>query len=370
MMSQNGAVNCLQKEVWEQDLCVGCGTCLGYCPYLRKYKGKVVLLDQCKLSEGECYKYCPRTHMDLDAISQKIFGVPYSLDEVGTVKDVFMARSTDSMIHQRGQDGGTITTLLTVAMEEGLIDAAVLTKMLDDKSAVGVLARNKEEIVQCAGNSYEVSFVLETFNQIPKESNEKLGMVGLPCQVQALSKLRVEPSQNRVNVENVKLVLGLFCGWALLPDEFHLFLRENVDLSQVVKFDIPHHPADTLDVYTTTGLKSFKIDEIRQFINPACSYCVDMTSEFADVSIGSGRRIFGWNTVLVRSKTGAELIDLAKGKGMLVTQPLPEASLSHLKAASLNKKKRALNEIIAKTGDKGNLLFLDLSEDMVEGILA
>ena len=370
MMSGNGAADRLLEEVLKQNLCVGCGACLIYCPYFRKYKGGVSLLDQCNLSEGECYKYCPRTHMDLDAISQKVFGVPYGLDELGVVKDVFMARSADSVIHAEGQDGGTITTLLIIAMEEGLIDVAVLTKMFDDKSPAGFLAQSREEILQCAGNSYEVSFALEAFNQIPKESNQKLGVVGLPCQVQALSKMKMEPPQNKVNVDNVKLVLGLFCGWAFSPREFHQFLRESGDLSQVVKFDIPHHPADTFDIYTMSGVKSVKLDEVREFINPSCSYCLDMTSEFADISVGSGRRIFGWNTVVVRSKTGADIIDLAKRKGKLVTQPLSEESLNHLKKASLNKKKRALNEIIAKSGDKKNLLYLDLAEDTVDRILS
>lgn len=370
MALKDAAASRLQKEVLEQNLCVGCGACLGYCPYFKKRKGTVVLVDQCNLFEGECYKYCPRTHLDLSAISQRIFGVAYSFDELGTVKDVFMARSADPVIHQAGQDGGTITTLLMAAMEEGVIDAAVVTRMSDDKSPSGFLARNRAEILRCAGNSYEVSFVLEALNRIPKENNQKLGVVGLPCQVEALAKMKVDPTQNRVSIDNIKLVLGLFCGWALLSNGFHQFLRENVDLSQVVKFDIPHHPADTLDLYTMAGVKSVKLDEIRKFINPACSYCWDMTSEFADISVGSGRRIFGWNTVVVRSKTGAELIDLAKRKGMLVTQPLPEASLSHLRKASLNKKKRALNEIIAKTGDKRKLLYLGLAEAVVERILS
>jgi len=173
-----------------------------------------------------------------------------------------------------------------------------------------------------------------------------------------------------VNIDNVRFVIGLFCGWDL-ANGFHQFLQENFDLSQVIKFDIPHHPAHTFDVYTKSGKESVELDEIRKFINPACSYCWDMTAQFADISVGSGRAMFkGWNTVIVRTKTGAELMDIAKTKRVLETQPIPLESLTHLKEVALNKKKRALSNIIAKTGDKKHLLYLGLSKDMVNKLLA
>jgi coenzyme F420 hydrogenase subunit beta len=96
-----------------------------------------------------------------------------------------------------------------------------------------------------------------------------------------------------------------------------------------------------------------------------------MTAEFADISIGSGRAKFkGWNTVIVRTDAGAELIKLAKAKHVLETQPIPVESVANLKRAALNKKKRALNNIIAKTGDKNDLLYVGLQEDILNKLLA
>ncbi len=34
----------------------------------------------------------------MDAVSQKVFGVPFSKDEVGIVGEIFLARSTDAEI--------------------------------------------------------------------------------------------------------------------------------------------------------------------------------------------------------------------------------------------------------------------------------
>ena len=182
--------------------------------------------------------------------------------------------------------------------------------------------------------------------------------------------MKTYPPQNRVNIDNIKLVLGLLCGWEL-GKEFRRFLQEHFNLSEVIKFDIPHHPAHTFDVYTKSGIESVELDEIGQYISEACSYCWDMTSEFADISVGSGRAMFkGWNTVIVRTKAGAELIDIARAKKALETQPIPVESVENLKRASLTKKKRALDNIIAQTGDNKNLLYLGLSDNLVNKLLA
>ncbi len=359
----------LFKEVIDTGLCTFCGGCAGGCPYLVPYKGGMRLMDNCMLAEGQCYQYCPRTYTDMDAISQEVFGVPYGEDEIGAVKDVFLARSTDREIQKKAQDGGTVTTLLSLALTEGIIDAVVETKMDDDKIPRGFMARKKEELLACTGVSYEPSPVLEAINRLPRESTEKLGIVGVPCQVACVAKMKTYPPKNRVNIDNVKLLIGLFCGWTL-ANGFHQFLKEHFDLSQATKFDVPHHPGHTFDVYTQSDKKSVEIDEVRQHINAACNYCWDMTSEFADISAGSGRAMFrGWNTVIVRTKLGAELMDIAKRKHALETQPIPIESVDNLKRASLNKKKRAVSSIVGKTGDKKDLLYLGLSQNLVDKLL-
>ena len=63
----------LQEEVLETGLCAYCGACAGACPYLVSYKGRIVILDNCTIPEPQCYKYCPRTDTDIEAVSQHIF---------------------------------------------------------------------------------------------------------------------------------------------------------------------------------------------------------------------------------------------------------------------------------------------------------
>lgn len=360
----------LVNEVIEAGLCALCGACTGTCPYLVYYKGRIALLDNCTLSDGQCYKYCPRTFIDMDIISQQVFGVPYSEEEMGTTKEVLMARNTDSRVRKKAQYGGVVTTLLSLALAEGLIDNVALAKTSDDKTASPFLAQNKDEVLRCAGSNYMACPVLMTYNQIPKDNDSKLGIVAMPCQVLAVTKMKKDPPLNRVGISNVKLVIGLFCTWALSPDKFHRFLGKKLDLSKVRKFDIPPPPANRFDVYTTSGEISLPLDEIRKFTMPTCAYCLDMTSEFADISVGSVEGIEGWNTVIIRTDAGAELIEAAKAKKKLETDKLPSENLAHLKEAALLKKKRALKEIVKRSGDKKNLLYVGLSPKLAEKLMA
>jgi coenzyme F420 hydrogenase subunit beta len=72
-----------------------------------------------------------------------------------------------------------------------------------------------------------------------------------------------------------------------------------------------------------------------------------MTAEFSDLSVGSARLPEGWETarfwnqVIVRTKRGSDLLDLARRKGVLEFREVPAGNLEKLKAASLNKKRTA-----------------------------
>jgi len=103
---------------------------------------------------------------------------------------------------------------------------------------------------------------------------------------------------------------------------------------------------------------------------PTCSYCLDMTSEFADISIGSVEGMEGWNTIIVRTTAGAELMEMAKNKGVLQVDRLSKSNFAHLKEAALLKKRRALTEIVRRSGDKNNLLYLGLSPQLIETLLS
>jgi coenzyme F420 hydrogenase subunit beta len=194
--------------------------------------------------------------------------------------------------------------------------------------------------------------------------------VGIPCQALALAKMRASPLENRNNIDKLKLVIGLFCTWALRYEGLARFLADKVPLNQIVKFDIPPPPANLFQVFTNSDRIDISLDDVRPFVRPTCDVCMDLTAEFADVSVGAAEGIKGWNTLIVRSDAGSELVEAARAKGVIETDPLPEQNLAHLKEASLLKKKRGLEKIVETTGSDEDLLYLELTSEAVKRLLS
>ena len=361
----------LQSEVLAQNLCSLCGACVGMCPYLVAYKGRVVALDECNLTQGRCYVFCPRTSLDLDLLSQTLFGVPYAADELGTTQQITMARAADDAIRAKAQYGGTVTALVSFALEQGLIDSAVLTASDENILPGGTLAASAAQVRDRAKSNYVAAPTLAAFNrESGRDDVERIGVVATPCQALALAKMRASPLENRNNIDKLKLVIGLFCTWALRYDDLARFLSEKVPLGQIVKFDIPPPPANIFQVFTDSQRFDIPLDQVRPFIRPGCNVCLDMTAEFADISVGAAEGVAGWNTLIVRSDAGRELVEAAQAKGVIETKPLPELNLAHLKEASLNKKKRGLKKVVETTGSDQDLLYLRLSSETVTRLLS
>ena len=352
----------LFAEVVARGLCSFCGACAGNCPYIITHKGKPFLMFKCPREEGQCYDYCPRTSTDIEAMYQKIFGIPYDEEKVGVgpIKEAFLARSADKKILGKAQDGGVVTTLLSMALKEGIVDGALITAK-SGQSPRGAIVHTVAEVLKNAGSSYEMAPVLEMLSKIPQDSQEKLAIVGVPCQVTAVGKMKTVPPRNRFKVNNVKLVIGLFCGFSYAPESFHEYLQQKFDMSQIVKYDIPHHPAHSFDVYTDKGKTEIDLDEIKDFVNPGCSSCCDMTSQFGDISVGGGRAANkGWNTVIVRTEAGKQLLDMAKQNGLLETKPLPPANLVNLRKASVYKIAKALKYMASLDGPQQEFGYLKI----------
>ncbi|MFZ0943662.1 MAG: Coenzyme F420 hydrogenase/dehydrogenase, beta subunit C-terminal domain [Syntrophobacteraceae bacterium] len=363
----------LFDEVINQGLCTGCGACITGCPYIVAHGGRIVVLDKCTGAEGDCYKHCPRTSFDIDGVSRAVFGTVYCEGGMGRVLDILMTRTKDPEIKKRGQDGGTVTSLLALALQEGLIDVVACTRMDEDRAPHGYLARSRRELLECAGSSYEAGFGLEAYRSLPKESTERLAIVGTGCQIEAVGKMKQCSPKSGPDPQNIGVTLGLFCGWALSPRTFHPYLKTMCELSQVCKFDIPHTPHYSFDAhFENQDIRSVSLDEVKPYINPGCHYCWDLTAEFSDISIGSAGSAFpGWNTVLVRSPKGADLIALANRKSIIEIKALPEKRIKHLKSVALNRKRAAVKKITEKTGSEKDLLYLGgLSESIAHKFLA
>ncbi|MBP1738216.1 MAG: coenzyme F420-reducing hydrogenase, beta subunit, partial [Deltaproteobacteria bacterium] len=346
----NKGLKGLESKVLDQGQCAACGACLSLCPYLRSWKGKTVKLHDCDLSEGRCFSFCPRTEVDLDALHRYVFGKGYEDIETGPVRRVVMARALAPGFTQGAQNGGVVSALVDLALEEGVIQAAVVTERDAELLPQGRIVKSREEVLSCAGSSYVTGHTLEALNRGPWQGDERIGVVGLPCHVLALTRMKASHLEKRTPVDRVDLVVGLFCTWALDYRPFAGFLKKRFGDKPIRKLDITPPPerllhVRLLHVTVDNELHQIPLDEIRAFIRPSCQVCLDMTSELSDLSVGTVEGEEGWNTVIVRTARGEDLLRRAESKGVLETRVYPEDKWSHLKEASILKKRRGLDAL-------------------------
>jgi coenzyme F420 hydrogenase subunit beta len=307
--------------------------------------------------------------VDLEAIHQEVFGQSYLNIEIGLFKQVKIVRASAPGLRQKAQSGGVVSALMEFALKEGFIDAVVLTHRDLDHLPHGKVIRRRDEIFSCAGSSYVAAPTLQALNQGPWEDRERIGVVGTPCQILAMRKMSVSSLKRTTLIDRVKLIVGLFCTWALTYDPFMKYLKNRVNGARIRKLDITPPPERLLKVITDDDhMWKVPLDEIRPFIRTTCGICLDMTSEFSDLSLGTVEGIQGWGTVIIRSDLGEELLRRAEAAGIVESQPLPEENFNHLKEASLLKKKRAL----LRLKERGELEdgYLILSRELIGRILS
>jgi len=337
----------LRTEVIEEGLCPVCGGCVAGCPYLGEYSGRIIQLDRCTVAEGSCYANCPRTFTDLDEVNRAVFGEAFGTSDLGTFRAAYLARSTDPALRESAGGGGVVPALLASSLKAGVIDAVVSTTTspdgktdLLDRNVVSSLhlegvpsstmTSDPAEAAELATAAHRFARVLSGFNSIPKDSSQKVGMSCLPCQVLSLRKRTDSSQPNRVGVDSIGLLVSEFCA----------------------------------------AKRWLEPGEDRQKANKACSYCWDYTGEFADVSVGSGRAANkGWDAVIVRTEAGEKAFDAAVKSGAIETRPLPQENIDAEMKASRDKKKRALRNIVEKTGNTSDLIYLGIPRELVDTLL-
>lgn len=364
----NRGLEALEEKVLGRDLCAACGACLSLCPYLRSFKGRVIKLDDCNLEEGRCFAYCPRTEVNLDEVHQKLFGKKYEEIELGPVRKIMMARAKESIWAKKAQTGGVVSALIDFALRESVVQAAVLTPRDGDLLPQGKIIKGRKEILRCAGSSYVSGPTLEALNKGPWKEEERIGVVGLPCQVLALARMKASTLEKKTPIDRVDLVVGLFCTWALDYKPFIAFLNKRVGNRPIKKLNITPPPERILEVTAGGELYQIPVDDIRPFIRPSCRVCLDMTAELSDISVGTVEGKEGWNTMIVRTAKGDDLLTRAKKAGVLEIRPLAKNSLSHLKEASLLKKRRALDALHEKGGEEK--AYFTLSANLINRIIS
>ena len=139
------------------------------------------------------------------------------------------------------QHGATVTALMELALTEGLIDSAIVSSLDRQFLQNGAVVKDIVEIRNNAKSKFTVSPTVAAFNQLLIQDSGNVGVVATPCQALALAKMKLNrTSENKTQINQPKLVIGLYCGWTLSMEKYiKLLLENNIALESVTGMDIP-----------------------------------------------------------------------------------------------------------------------------------
>lgn len=344
-------ISSLIEEVVKTGKCTKCGTCVSACPLNSiKIKGGVPALVGPCVYCGVCYDFCVRTFDAGDLIRSELLQSPVRADTIGDYRGVYSAKTKLEDVAKVAQDGGIVSSLLVYLFDKGLIDGAILTTSDDEWRPVPIVGRGREDVVRAAGTKYVMSPSMQMLRTAVYEMGmEKVAVVGVPCQITAISKMRVLPSLSDLG-KRIFIAIGLFCMESFDYDKLMVEYLGSRGISpkDASKFAITK---GRFVVYGKDGevMLDVPIKEIKGIARGACHYCPDLTAEYADISVGSIGSPDGWSTVIVRSETGERIFRGAADEGYLEPRPIDEVKpgLDLLVKISRRKKESARKHIKA-----------------------
>jgi coenzyme F420 hydrogenase subunit beta len=313
----------LFKEVVTSGLCTGCSACVVACPYDvleyddtgGRYKPFHVAeqggLDNCTHGEKGCTlctRACPRFRTWETEIDQHLFGRERTEEEVsGIAVDMVLARATDPDVHATGQDGGFVSALLIFALENDIIDAALVSALEGDGStwkALPAVARDRKEVLDTAGSRYTYSANPMAYPQAIEGGAERIALVGMGCQASAPPVMAARKAGKIAR--RFALSIGLLCSKtfddAIFPELFEA--QYGLARADIAKMNIK----GVFQIWMRDGsYHEVPLKEAHAYTREGCKSCPDFAAEHADISTGGIGAFNDWTLTIIRTERGREL---------------------------------------------------------------
>lgn len=267
---------------------------------------------------------------------------------LGTYKQVTSGRSTDKQIQKISQDGGIASALLCFALDEKIIDGAVVAGPSDEMwKPEPTVALTSDEVLAAAGTKYTLSPNMAVLKEAVRQYGlEKVGIVTIPCQTMGLRKMQSYPFGVRFMADKIALDIGIFCTENFPFESLKTFIsaKAGVDFSLVEKMDIGK---GKFWVKTQDDMISFPIKETHGYEQNGCKVCLDLVAELADVSTGSIGSPDGWSSILTRTDNGDTIFKQAVDAGAIELKAIDEGKfgLEMLTKLAKGKKEKAMKVI-------------------------
>ena len=237
---------------------------------------------------------------------------------LGDYIEIVLARALDERIRrQKVASGGATTALLIYMLDSGEIDGVVAAKKVRGLVAELVIARNREEVLQAAGNRWSVlPYTTKLKEALQHGDVEKVALVGLPCQAQFLWQMRMFPLLETDFVNKIHMIISLFCIGTFVSEAFVdiLKLRYGLDPERVSSIGLE---GNRLRIVYDSEEKVIPLQEVIPYIQTGCLVCPDYTGVLADLSSGLSENYPGYTVFIIRSECAREAVYGAKDRGYL-----------------------------------------------------
>jgi len=292
-----------------------------------------------------CYKVCPGREIPLPELDKFLFGRQRNPanEPLGIYRGIYEGYAMDSAVRDRGPSGGATTAIVMYALEQGIIDGAIVAAN-DPRPPWRMsptIATTAEELISAMSSKH----ILVATNALLREAIVKrrlksIAVVGCPCHIEGIRKLQMEGKPKRI-AEAVKLTISLYCGrnywWEgtrhLLAEECGVTdLREIKGLTyrggeRPKRFVVQLADGRQKEVPLLTSVLSYILPNQSE----RCSLCYDFSGEVADISVGDHYLAFflrpdkpGWNSLIARTEIGKEILRNAQKEGYLFVREGPE----------------------------------------------
>jgi len=330
----------LYEEVIDSGLCTGCAGCVISCPHdVIGYKHEpgqykpfhleeeLGLTDCIHGQKGctSCTRACPRfRHWETEA-DEHLFGRVRNADELsGIYSDIMLVRAKNDSVYETGQDGGLVSAILIWALENDVIDGALVSHLETGEGgeggwkAIPAVASNREEVLAGAGSRYTYSANTLAFNEAKERGLDRLALVGMSCQT-SIAPVMWHRKIGKVS-KPIKLNIGLLCSKsfddALFDDLFHT--KYGLAKENIAKMNIK----GVFQVWMKNGdYHEINLKECHAWTREGCNHCPDFAAEHADISTGGIGNITDWTLTIVRTDLGRAIIKAMIEDGVVETRP-------------------------------------------------
>lgn len=202
---------------------------------------------------------------------------------------MYIVRSTNKSILEKGEYGGAVTALLRYVLESGMVDGVVAVKAKngDRYAGVPVLITEPEKLIDTTGSLHcstpNIARFVKTY--LDGAATTKLAVVGKPCDIRAIIEL-----QKRYQIDANNLILvGLNCTGTLSSTTAKKLIKEKfkANPTDVVKEDIDDGKlVIILKDGTTKSLDLDKLEEEGYGRRENCRRCEINIPIMADIACG------------------------------------------------------------------------------------